>query len=192
MFDDFYDPIVVTEFDDLHVKMFRRRVLEQSFTDPKKPITIYIESYGGSVDGLASMIETIQTVPNKIHTVCTGVAMSAGAFLLSFGDERYCGQYSRIMIHEISGGTFGTTSEQINDVKEQLRMQRFWFEHLAENCGFKSVKELEREINRYDHYLSATDALEFGIVDHVGMPEFEARKKRKTRTTKKKTGRVRR
>lgn len=185
------DLILVTEFDEHYVRSFRRRVLDRASEKPNDPITIYIESYGGSVDGLASMVETIETVPNEIITVCTGMAMSAGALLLSFGDKRYCGRYSRIMLHEISGGAIGTTSDVINDAKEQARMQQFWFEKLAVNCGHKNAKAVERKLNRYDKYLTAEQALEFGIVDYIGLPPFDIRKKR-TRRKKKTTRRKKR
>lgn len=188
-YDDYFKPIVVTDFEQEEVDKFRRQVFEESLADPKAPIRVYIDTDGGYVDGLASMVETLQSVPNPIHTIVTGRACSAGAFLLSFGHKRYCGKHSYIMIHKISSGAWGHVDDMNITLEEINRLNNYWLSRLADNCGL-DVDEVTERLNRVrDHYLSASDALEFGIIDHIGIPQvqYKLKKARKTNVKKSKT-----
>lgn len=213
----FKDSIFVTDFDDKAAMRFHDEVMQQSKKDPDMPIIINISSYGGYVDALASMVETIQSVPNKIITVTHGHAMSCGAILMSFGDYRFIGKHSRIMIHEVSGGAIGDTHDMHTDATEVKRLNEYWLGEMAKNCGFKNYKDIRDYIKTLDGrniWLNAKQSVEFGIADYVGLPEImtenlhrvlikpdkknmERRKsphstvktRKKTRTTKKKTTR---
>ena len=138
-------------------------------------IPVFIDSYGGSVDSLAKMIETMDSVPNRFVTVASGKAMSCGAVLLSHGDVRYCGQYSRVMIHNIHGVTWGDAYEKEQSAKETMRMQRQFMGLLAKNCGI-TYSELERQIKESisskEIWLTPQEAFKFGIIDHIGIPSF--------------------
>ena len=103
------DPeIWVHQFNEERAQIFRMEVFMASKMGGKKrPLVVYIDSYGGAADALASMIQTMDSVPNEIVTVCYGKAMSAGAILLSHGDVRFCSPHSRVMVHEVSAGTVG-------------------------------------------------------------------------------------
>lgn len=170
--------IWVTKFDEEHAQKFRKQLLEVAKSDPERPIVIYIDSYGGYVDALAKMIETIDEVPNTIITSCMGKAMSCGAILLAHGDIRFLGQNSRIMVHEISSGTIGNVQDMKEDVKETIRLNEHFMGLLARDCGFKNYEEFRaviKEQDGRDRYLIGDDALKFGIVDAIGLPKVSGR-----------------
>jgi ATP-dependent Clp protease, protease subunit len=170
--------IWVTKFDEESAQKFRALVMEASKLDPSKPIVIYIDSYGGYVDSLAKMIETIDEIPNPVITACLGKAMSCGAILLSHGDVRFLGPHSRVMVHEISSGTFGDVHDMHADVKETVRMNNYFMGLLAKNCGFKSYAELRsiiKDQDGRDRYLFGDDAVKFGIVDVIGTPRISGK-----------------
>lgn len=167
------EEIWVTKFDEDSAQKFRDSIMLLTKVNQQKPITIYIDSYGGAVDSLAAMIETIDSIPNPVITVAVGKAMSCGAILLSHGDVRFCGPNSRIMIHEVSSGTIGDVHDMKADTQEAQRLNTHFMGILAKNCGFKNYDEIRKVIKEQDgrdRYFSANDAIEFGIVDVVGMP----------------------
>lgn len=170
--------IWVTKFDEDHAQKFRIAVLDAAKGDPNRPITIHIDSYGGYVDALAKMIETLDEVPNPIVTVCMGKAMSCGAILLSHGDVRFLGRHSRVMVHEVSSGTWGNVQDMKEDVKETVRLNEYFMGMLAKNCGFKNYEEFRsvlKEQDGRDRYLAGDDAIKFGIVDAIGLPKISGR-----------------
>lgn len=170
--------IWVTKFDEESAQKFRKAVIDIAKLDPQIPIVIYIDSYGGYVDALAKMIETIDEVPNPVITACMGKAMSCGAFLLSHGDVRFLGRHSRIMVHEVSSGTIGNVQDMKEDVKETVRLNEYFMGLLARNCGFKNYEELRaviKEQDGRDRYLVGEDAIKFGIVDTIGLPKITGR-----------------
>lgn len=170
--------IWVTKFDEEHAQKFRTAVMEIATIDPTRPVVIYIDSYGGYVDALAKMIETLDEIPNPVVTCCMGKAMSCGAFLLSHGDVRFLGRHSRIMIHEISSGTIGNVQDMKDDVKETVRLNEHFMSLLAKNCGFKNYEELRSVLKNQDGrdlYLVGDEALKFGIVDAIGTPKINSR-----------------
>lgn len=170
--------IWVTKFDEEHAQKFRDQVLEVAAMGPTKPVVIYIDSYGGYVDALAKMIETLDEIPNPVVTACMGKAMSCGAFLLSHGDVRFLGRHSRVMIHEVSSGTVGHVQDMKDDVKETVRLNAHFMGLLAKNCGFKNYEELREVLKTQDGrdlYLNGEAALKFGIVDAIGTPKINSR-----------------
>lgn len=170
--------IWVTKFDEDAAQKFRQQVLDASKVDPNRPIVVYIDSYGGYVDALAKMIETLDEVQNPVITACMGKAMSCGAILLSHGDVRFLGKHSRVMVHEVSSGTFGDVHDMHADVKETVRLNEHFMGLLAKNCGFKSYTELRSVIKDQDgrdRYLFGEDAIKFGIVDVIGLPKVGAK-----------------
>lgn len=171
------DEIWVNEFTEDSAGQFRDNLLDATKGDPKRPIIIYIDSYGGSVDALAAMIETMDEVPNPLITVAVGKAMSCGAALLSHGDIRFCGQHSRVMVHEVSAGTAGDVHDMAADVQEVRRLNTYFMGLLAKNCGiaggYEGLRKLIKGQDGRDSYLDAKSALKFGIVDAIGMPRVE-------------------
>lgn len=170
--------IAVNEFTEQSASFFREQLLERARRDPNAPIMIYIDSYGGSVDALSTMIETMDEVTNPLITVCIGKAMSCGAILLSHGDLRFCGRHSRVLIHEVSGGTSGNVHDVQTDAAEMKRLNEYFMNLLATNCrisgGYKALRKQIKTKDGKDLYMTAQEAIKFGIVDEIGMPTVES------------------
>ena len=135
--------------------------------NPDKEISFYINSPGGSVsDGLA-IYDTMQFVKPKVSTLCIGQAASMGALLLAAGTKgkRYCLPNSRVMIHQPMGGFQGQASDIEIHAREILNRKAKLIEIMAKHCG-QDIKNIERDTDR-DNFLSAEQALTYGIVDKV-------------------------
>jgi ATP-dependent Clp protease protease subunit len=170
--------IWVTKFDEESAQKFRIAVLDAAKGDHTRPVIIHIDSYGGAVDSLAKMIETMDEINNPIVTVCMGKAMSCGAILLAHGDIRFLSRHSRIMVHEVSSGTIGDVYDMHADVKETVRLNEYFMGILARDCGFKNYAELRALIKGQDgrdRYLHGEEAIKFGIVDALGLPKISGR-----------------
>ncbi len=167
--------IWVIKFTEDSAQEFRTKVLEKSKESTTEPIVVYIDSYGGYVDSLAKMIETMDEVPNRFITVCMGKAMSCGAVLLSHGDLRYVGRHSRVMVHEVSSWTSGDTHDMHNDAVETKRLNAYFLGLLAKNCnikgGYDGLRKMIKARDGRDIYLNATESVKFGIADAVGVPK---------------------
>jgi ATP-dependent Clp protease protease subunit len=165
--------IWVNDFDQTAVNSFRSLLIEHhEETPPEAPLVIYINSFGGSAAGLSAMIDTIDALDRNIITACMGVAMSAGAILLSHGDMRFCAKNSKIMIHELQSAAFGSMTDMENDIEFSKEINTSILKLLAKNCS-KSVKEVMESIKykgRAEKYMSAAQALSFGIIDKIGVP----------------------
>lgn len=150
---------------------FVSKIFAQSAEDPSRPIVIYIDSPGGYVDSLMSMLSALDFVPNPIITVAMGEAASCGAVLLSHGDVRFASPYSRVMVHEAMGGGVGNIHDAKNQVAELEYANSRIIGILAANCG-KTPEQIQNLIShvRRDVYMSAQEAVEIGLVDVVGVP----------------------
>jgi ATP-dependent Clp protease protease subunit len=162
--------IWVRAFTPESAEQFGNKVLDASAADSGAPILIYIDSPGGQVDALATMISVMDSVPNHFFTVALGTAFSAGAMLLAHGDDRFATQHSRIMVHQISGGAMGHINDLLTDAKEMERLGDYWMGMLAKDCG-KTVKQFKKLFDeRRDIYMTAPEAVKFGIIDSIGLP----------------------
>lgn len=135
--------------------------------DPKKEIHLYVNSPGGSVtDGMA-IYDTINFVKCDVVTYCVGLAASMSTVLVAAGTrgKRYALPNSRLMLHQPSGGAGGQTADISIAAKEILRWKTTLNDILARHTGQK-VERIEKDSDR-DFYLSATEAKEYGLVDHV-------------------------
>lgn len=172
----FSKEILINHFNEESAREFRNQVLQQAaMGGPELPIVVYIDSYGGDADSLASMLETMDEVPNSFITVAIGKAVSCGAILLSHGDYRFCGRYARVMIHEVKAGVYGDIDDLKNDVSETVRLNEMFMDLLAKNChltGFKELKEKMRAHDGGDMWMGPEAALAFGLVDFVGVPKL--------------------
>lgn len=135
--------------------------------DPKKDIKFYINSPGGSVYDAFAIYDTMQYVKCDIQTVGIGVQASAAAFLLSSGakGKRFLLPHATVMIHQPSAGTRGKVTDMEIDLKEGLRLKQLLNEIMAKNTGQK-VSRIQEDMER-DKWLSAQEALKYGIVDKV-------------------------
>lgn len=167
------DRIWVHAFDESDAQKFANGVLKVAEKGPLEPIVVWVDSYGGHIDGLATMIGVMDSVPNRFITIASGKAMSAGAILLSHGDIRCVGPHARIMIHEALGGAGGNVNDVMNDAAELGRVSDYFMDVMARNCG-RSLKQLKQLWSKQrEIYLNASEAVKFGIADHVGIPSIQ-------------------
>ena len=136
--------------------------------DSSKPIYLYINSPGGSVTAGLAIFDTIQYVKSEVVTICVGLAASMGAFLLAAGTKgkRVALPHSRIMIHQPLGGTSRRQASDIEiEAREILRMKDMLNHSLADMSG-QTFEKIEKDTDR-DYFLSAQEAMEYGLIDRV-------------------------
>jgi ATP-dependent Clp protease protease subunit len=153
--------------DDTSANLIVAQMLFLQFDDPKADIHLYINSPGGSVTAGMSIYDTMQYVTCDVATYCIGQAASMGAVLLTAGakDKRNALPHARVMIHQPLAGTEGTTTEILLHLKEFQRLKKDLNEILLKHTG-QSLERIERDTDR-DKFMSAREAMEYGIVDHV-------------------------
>ena len=135
--------------------------------DDKKEISMYINSPGGSVTAGLAILDTMKMVKCPVATYCVGQAASMGAILLSAGEKgrRHSLPNARIMIHQPWGGAEGKASDIEITANEILRLKKILNQILADGSG-KTLDEVTKDTDR-DHFMSATEAQKWGIVDKV-------------------------
>ena len=135
--------------------------------NPDKEISFYINSPGGSVSAGLAIYDTMQFIKPSVSTLCVGQAASMGALLLAAGakGKRYCLPNSRVMIHQPMGGFQGQASDIEIHAREILFLKGKLNEIFAKHTG-QDIKNIERDTDR-DNFLSAEQALAYGIVDKV-------------------------
>ncbi len=140
--------------------------------DPDKDIYFYINSPGGVITSGLSMFDTMNYIKPDIVTICIGQAASMGAFLLASGTKgkRYALPHARIMIHQPSGGAQGQSTDIQIQAQEIQRLKDTLNEILAEKTG-KTAKKIEKDTER-DNFMSAKEAVEYGLIDKVLTKSF--------------------
>ncbi len=135
--------------------------------NPEKDIYLYINSPGGSVTAGMSIYDTMNFIKPDVSTVCMGQAASMGAFLLSGGAEgkRHCLPNSRVMIHQPLGGFQGQASDFEIHAKEILSIKEKLNRLMAQHCG-QDYEKVKEDTDR-DNFLTAEDALEYGLIDSI-------------------------
>ncbi len=135
--------------------------------NPKKPISFYINSPGGVVTAGLSVYDTMQYIKPEVHTVCIGQAASMGSLLLTAGQKghRYSLPNSRIMIHQPSGGARGQATDIEIQAREILRLRERLNDMYVKHTGQK-LDKIEAAMER-DNFMSAEEALDFGLIDEV-------------------------
>ncbi len=156
-----------TAIDDSVANAVVAQMLFLESEDPDKDIQIYINSPGGSVTAGLAIYDTMQFVKNDIVTYCVGQAASMGAHLLAAGTKgkRFALPSARIMIHQPSGGAQGQASEIEITYKEIQRLKDGLAAALAKHTG-QNLKKVVKDMDR-DFFMSAEEALEYGIIDKV-------------------------
>lgn len=155
------------QVDDDSAKEVIERLLYLEMTDPGKEIQLIINSPGGYVTSGFAIYDTIKSITSPVSTVCSGLAASMGSILLSAGEKgkRYVLPHARVMIHQPSGGAGGTAADMEVQLEEIIKTKKLGAEILAENCG-QPLEKVEKDFNR-DFWMSANEAVEYGIVDAV-------------------------
>ena len=163
------DRIIVLsdEVNDATASLVVAQLLYLEAQDPEKDISLYINSPGGSVTAGMAIYDTMNLIKSDVSTICMGMAASMGAFLLSAGTKgkRYALPNSDIMIHQPSGGAQGQATEIEITAKHILKTKAKLNKILAENTG-KPVEVIAQDTER-DNFMSAEEALEYGLIDKV-------------------------
>jgi ATP-dependent Clp protease protease subunit len=153
---------------DLAHQVIRLMLYLQS-EDASKDVTLYIDSPGGSVSAGLAIYDTMQFIQPDVSTVCVGMAMSMGAFLLAAGahGKRYALPHATILIHQplISGMLQGPASDIDIEAREIIRLRGMLNELLAEHTG-QPLDRIIEDTDR-DHYFTAKEAVEYGLIDQV-------------------------
>ncbi len=155
------------EIDDAVADTVVAQLIYLEAKDPSKDISLYINSPGGSVSAGLAIYDTMNYIKCDVSTICIGMAASMGAFLLSSGQKgkRYALPNSEIMIHQPLGGAQGQASDIKIAADHILKTRQKLNDILARNSG-KPLEVIERDTDR-DNYLSAQEALEYGLIDRV-------------------------
>lgn len=133
------------------------------------PIHLVISTYGGSVDEMFTLYDTIKFLPCPVHTIALGKVMSAGVLLLASGTKgkRMIGRNARIMMHPVSGGVMGNVFEVINDTKEHKRLQEQMVRAIVKETTSTKAEVEKIMASGHDCYLLPDQAIKMGIVDKV-------------------------
>jgi len=144
--------------------------------DPEKDIHLYINSPGGSITAGMAIYDTMNFIKPDVSTICIGMAASMGAFLLAAGTKgkRYALPNSEVMIHQPLGGAQGQASDLEIAAKRILKMRDRLNRILAERTG-QPLERIERDTDR-DNFLSAEEALKYGLIDKIITSEHSAKK----------------
>ncbi|EMT50134.1 MULTISPECIES: ATP-dependent Clp endopeptidase proteolytic subunit ClpP [Brevibacillus] len=144
--------------------------------DPDKDISLYINSPGGSITAGMAIYDTMQFIKPDVSTICIGMAASMGAFLLAAGTKgkRYALPNSEVMIHQPLGGAQGQASDIEIAAKRIIRMREHLNQILSERTG-QPLERIQKDTDR-DNFLSAQDAMEYGLIDKVISTEASAKK----------------
>jgi ATP-dependent Clp protease, protease subunit len=163
-----------TPIDDTIANLTIAQLLFLAAEDPEKDVSLYINSPGGSITAGMAIYDTMQFIKSDVSTLCTGLAASMGSFLLAAGakGKRYVLPNSRIMIHQPSGGFSGQASDIEIHAKEVLYLKRRMNEMLAMHTG-QTIEVIERDTDR-DNFMSATEAVKYGLIDRVLTNRSEA------------------
>ncbi len=157
--------------DDYVANVIQAQLLFLDSVDNRRDVQIYINSPGGSVPAGMGIYDTMQFINPDVATICTGIAASMGATLLSSGTKgkRSCLPHSRVMIHQPHGGMQGQVSDMEITYKLFKEMQQELYEVLSKNTG-QSYETIRTDCDR-DNWMTAPEAIEYGLVDDVLLRE---------------------
>jgi ATP-dependent Clp protease protease subunit len=153
--------------DDYVANIIQAQLLYLDSADPGKDIQIYFNTPGGSVNAGLGIYDTMQYISADIATICTGMAASMGAVLLTAGTKgkRSALKHSRIMIHQPMGGVEGQASDIEIQAREIMKIKRELFEIIAYHSG-NPVEKVEADSDR-DHWMTSQEAKDYGMIDEI-------------------------
>ena len=159
-----------TAVDDYVANLLIAQFLFLEKEDPDKDIDFYIHSPGGSVSAGLAIFDTMNMIKPDVATICVGQAASMGAILLAGGKKgkRYALENSRIMIHQVSGGAQGQLADMKIAIAEASRYMSILTKILSDATG-RTLEQVEKDCDR-DHFMSAPEAMDYGLVDKVLAP----------------------
>ena len=153
--------------DDTVANIIQAQLLFLESTDPTKEIQIYFNSPGGAVHAGLGIYDTMQYISADVATICTGMAASMAAVLLTAGanGKRSALRHSRIMIHQPMGGAQGQASDIEITAREILKIKKELYTIIAEHSG-KSIEKVEKDADR-DYWMTSAEAVEYGMIDEI-------------------------
>lgn len=153
--------------DDTVANIIQAQLLFLESTDPAKDIQIYFNTPGGAVHAGLGIYDTMQYISADVATICTGMAASMGAVLLTAGTKgkRSALTHSRVMIHQPMGGAQGQASDIEITAREILKIKKELYTIIAEHSG-KSYEQVEKDSDR-DYWMTAKEAVEYGMIDEI-------------------------
>lgn len=158
---------IVGQIDDHMANLIVAQLLFLESDNPDKDVHLYINSPGGVVSAGLSIYDTMQFIKPDVSTTCIGQAASMGAVLLTAGTKgkRFCLPHSRVMVHQPLGGFQGQASDIEIHAKEILQTRERLNQVLADHSG-QDIEKIRKDTDR-DYFMSADDAVEYGLVDNV-------------------------
>jgi ATP-dependent Clp protease protease subunit len=156
-----------TEVNDYTANVIQAQLLYLDSVDSERDIHLYLNTPGGSVYAGLGIYDTMQFVQAKVATICTGLAASMGAVLLVAGEKgmRAALPHSRVMIHQPLGGIQGQASDIEITAKEILKLKDELYQIISDHSG-KAMEQIRIDADR-DHWMTAQEALEYGMIDRV-------------------------
>ncbi len=155
------------EIHDVSADLVIAQLLFLESADPEKDVNLYINSPGGSVTSGLAIYDTIQYIRPDVVTICMGQAASMAAILLAAGakGKRFALPSSRVLVHQPWGGVSGQATDIGIQAREIVRLKKMLISYFAKHTG-KADKEVEKDMER-DRFMSAVEAVEYGLVDEV-------------------------
>ena len=156
-----------TEVNDYTANVIQAQLLYLDSVDSDRDISIYLNTPGGSVYAGLGIYDTMQFVKSKVATICTGMAASMGAVLLVAGEQgmRAALPHSRVMIHQPLGGIQGQASDIEITAREILKLKDELYQIISDHSG-QTVEKIRQDADR-DYWMTAKEALEYGMIDKV-------------------------
>lgn len=155
------------EINSVSANLVVAQLLHLESQDPEKDISLYINSPGGDVYSGLAILDTMNFIKPQVSTICVGMAASMAAVLLSAGakGKRFCLPHSKVMIHQPSGGAQGQQTE-IEIVAEEIKKTRRELNQILSDASGQPIEKVQADTER-DNYLTAAEALDYGLIDRI-------------------------
>jgi len=156
-----------TQVDDYTANVVQAQLLYLDSSDPGKDISLYLNSPGGGVYAGLGIYDTMQFITSDVSTICTGMAASMAAVLLTAGTKgkRFALKHSRVMIHQPMGGAQGQASDIEITAREIQKLKKELYQIIADHSG-KPFETIEKDSDR-DYWMTSFEAKEYGMIDEV-------------------------
>ena len=155
------------EINSVSANLVVAQLLHLESQDAEKDISLYINSPGGEVYSGLAILDTMNFIKPQVSTICVGMAASMAAVLLSAGakGKRFCLPHSKVMIHQPSGGAQGQQTE-IEIVAEEIKKTRRELNLILSDASGQPIEKVQADTER-DYYLTAAEALDYGLIDRI-------------------------
>ena len=155
------------EINSVSANLVVAQLLHLESQDAEKDISLYINSPGGEVYSGLAILDTMNFIKPQVSTICVGMAASMAAVLLSAGakGKRFCLPHSKVMIHQPSGGAQGQQTE-IEIVAEEIQKTRRELNQILSDASGQPIEKVQADTER-DNYLTAAEALDYGLIDRI-------------------------